>query len=91
MNLGGDGLGVRTSADDNATDGACAFAHDLDACAVEDEAIPEALLRHVALEDARELVAPREVEHSPRRCARPFENGVAQARQVVRADEEQRR
>ena len=66
MNLGGVGLGVRTSADDDATDGACAFAHDLDACAVEDEAIPEALLRHVALEDASKLVAPGEVVQEPR-------------------------
>ena len=51
----------RTSADDHGADGARAFAHHLDAGAVEDEAVPQALLGDVALEDAGELVAPGEV------------------------------
>ncbi len=81
----------RTSADHDRTNSACALAHHLDACAVKDEAIPEALLGDVALEDAGELVAPGEVVQQPGRLARLFQDGVGQAAEMMRVDEEDRR
>ena len=80
---------MRTSTDDDSTDGACAFAHHLHARAVEDQAVPEALFGDVALEDACKLVAPSKVEQEPGRVGRLLRDRFGQAVEMVWSHEEQ--
>lgn len=79
---------MRTSADYDSTDSACAFAHHLHASAVENQAVPEALLGDVALEDACELVAPGKVEQEPGGVGRLLRDRISQAVEMVWSHEE---